>query len=471
MPTPDMSDEELDELVRRSAEAYPEEIPLGNWLRMEDKLRKAATERLVRQRIWRFFGLEVAIVALLVLLWQGYRAVNPTTEVAPRITNSALADATSQANSAPATFNQPQPRAAAPGKAPLATASSAPGVAASTSVAALTRPAQPTGSTTTLPLVAEPKAAFPGHRAAILALKRRPIITAATKRRYAPVGNRAELQPTGLTVENPTSASVLAATPLTQAPPPTTEWALLESQPLDLAQHFKRPLVLPLLRQDSLTLVTSAPTTTDSIVNQQDTPAVPFYRVVVGVIGAPAWSAVRTLNTAQLGGNLGLTLEYRLTPRLRVRSGLVRSVKRYAAASSDYTPQPAWNWRPGTYEVYANCRITEIPLDLRYDVVRQPTYTVFASTGFTSLLMRHERYAYDYQVNGQNRTAAAQVVNGSNYAFGLFTASAGLERPFGSRWSGQVEPFLQLPLGSVGAGKVRLSSAGVSFSIKYGLLR
>ncbi|UOQ65517.1 hypothetical protein [Hymenobacter volaticus] len=114
MRTPNMSDEELDELVRRSAEAYPEEIPLGGWLRMEDKLNKAATDQLVRRKVVRLFMLEVAIVALLLLLWQGYRIATTGTEVAQQparttlpVTKKAATVATSAASEQTATTLKP----------------------------------------------------------------------------------------------------------------------------------------------------------------------------------------------------------------------------------------------------------------------------------------------------------------------------------------------------------------------------
>lgn len=209
----------------------------------------------------------------------------------------------------------------------------------------------------------------------------------------------------------------------------------------------------------------------DSTAPEKRPPVRPAYRLVVGVLGAPAVSAVRTAQTARLSGDLGLTLEYRLTPRLRVRAGLIRSVKRYRAPSADYHVPAAWQWFTADYDVNANCRITEIPLDLRYDVLSRPTYTVFTSLGINSLLMRDERYSYDWLMNGQTFTKAAQVVNGSNHVLSVLNLSVGVERPLGSRWSVQAEPFWQLPLGGVGAGQVRLSSAGAAFSLKYGLFR
>ncbi|GGE96476.1 hypothetical protein GCM10011383_04070 [Hymenobacter cavernae] len=223
------------------------------------------------------------------------------------------------------------------------------------------------------------------------------------------------------------------------------------------------------LAQDTTTQKANTPeAATDSTRKKEH--AQPAYRLLISAIGAPSLSAVRDFHTARIGGDLGLSLEYRLTNRLRVRASLIRSVKRYGAASSDYTPQPNWGWYPGNYEVNGNCRVTELPIDLRYDFINRPTYTFFVSAGMNSLLMRNERYNYDYQLNGQTNTAAACVENGSNYAFGMVNLAAGAERQLSNRWSLQAEPFLKLPLGNIGAGKVRLSSAGLLFSLKYGFL-
>lgn len=241
-----------------------------------------------------------------------------------------------------------------------------------------------------------------------------------------------------------------------------------------LAPRLPAPLLVaasPLLPV-ALTPAALALRPADSVATPKRPAPRPAYRVVVGLLGAPSLSAVRTAQTAQLGGDYGLTLDYRFTARLRVRVGLLSSQKRYHAASADYQIPADWQWNAGDYWLDANCRITEIPVDLRYDVLRRPTYAVFTSLGLNSLLMRNERYRYDLVVNGQPFTKEApRIINGSNHLLSVLNLAVGVERPLGPRWSLQAEPFWQVPLGEVGAGKVRLSSAGVFFSLKYGLLR
>jgi hypothetical protein len=119
----------------------------------------------------------------------------------------------------------------------------------------------------------------------------------------------------------------------------------------------------------------------------------------------------------------------------------------------------------------ANCLILEIPLDLCYDLVRRPTYSLFASAGVASLLMRNEEYTYGYESGGQYKKYTRYYPRGGSHALSVLSLSVGYERALTPRWAAQAEPFVKLPLGGVGFGKIHLRSAGVSLGLKYGLLR
>jgi hypothetical protein len=50
----------------------------------------------------------------------------------------------------------------------------------------------------------------------------------------------------------------------------------------------------------------------------------------------------------------------------------------------------------------------------------------------------------------------------------VLNLAAGYERDLSAHWSVLAEPYVKLPMGGVGAGKVRLASGGVFLGIKYG---
>lgn len=476
MRTPEMSDEELDALFRRGAEAYPDEVHLGAWSRMEDKLQQAALNRLRRRQIAKLFAVELVLVGLALLLVGPISWRHRPVEASANKKQSSVAQV-SKLQVSPAIKSN----AAATGRnsaKPIAR----PSLAASTVTAAATRPIaevpaiKPTAAATVPGMPAA--TAFPPARkqqaqksvrsrlAGHIAPKRHRLSVAAQVRAADYGVHPARLatggKPSARKQNEPSSPGEL---PTVQPAGVRRELAL----PTATISFPAPPAVLVEPGQDTIKqkAVALEPAADSTRTEERVRPA---YRLLISVLGAPSLSAVRTLQTAQLGGDLGLSLEYRLTSRLRMRASLIRSVKRYGAASADYTAPNSWGWRPGQYVVNGNCRITVLPVDLRYDVISRPTYALFASLGMNSLLMRNERYQYDYQVNGQTRTATARVENGANYPFSVLALSAGVERPLSARCLLQAEPFVQLPLGRIGAGQVRLSSVGLQFSLKYGLL-
>ncbi|RAK66899.1 hypothetical protein DLM85_11870 [Hymenobacter edaphi] len=222
------------------------------------------------------------------------------------------------------------------------------------------------------------------------------------------------------------------------------------------------PLTTPLQLQAAGELPTELPS--GSIVRRRPRPFVPSRLFITGLY-APELSTVRRAGFERPGHSAGLQVEYLLRPRLRLTVGLLSSMKYYRASSKDYAPA-----RPPLYPIEyidATCRITDIPVNLRYEAWQGVRYRAFVGAGLSSLLMRDEQYRYIY--SGTAYTYTRQVRKGSKHPFSVVNLSAGLERQLSPRWSVQAEPYLKMPLGGVGAGKVRLSSGGVFFGLKYGL--
>ncbi|QIX60962.1 PorT family protein [Hymenobacter sp. BT18] len=187
---------------------------------------------------------------------------------------------------------------------------------------------------------------------------------------------------------------------------------------------------------------------------------------------APEVSTVRFSPISKAGSNVGGQVEYFFTNRLSVNVGVLRAMKRYQARGTDYHARPAY--LPSSIdidEVDADCRMVDIPLNVRYALRVQPKYQLFASAGLSSLLMRDERYVYYYDYYNRPVQREWRVQKGSNHWLSVVNLSVGYERQVAARWGLRAEPFVKIPLGGVGAGQVRLSSAGVFFGAQYRLLR
>lgn len=231
---------------------------------------------------------------------------------------------------------------------------------------------------------------------------------------------------------------------------------------------------LPFARPDLLRPVALAarPAPADSLTPPQPRPL--RYRLRLGLVAAPELSTVRTSRLAPPGPNLGVQLDYQLARRWHLSTAFLYSVKRYYAEGSDYHLPAGYTLPHGWVinDVDAMCRIIDIPLNLRYDLWQRPRYQVFASAGLSSLLMKREQYTYDYGLVYGKPVApyTFELANGSQHLLKVLNLSVGYEQLLGPRWSVQAEPFVKLPLAGVGYGAVRLRSAGVFFSLRYGLL-
>ncbi len=197
-----------------------------------------------------------------------------------------------------------------------------------------------------------------------------------------------------------------------------------------------------------------------------------FARFSIGAMLSPDLSSVGFFNRLTPGTNTGLQLEYRLSKRFWVGVGAIYSVKLYSATVENYTvPKGFWTYGVKPSGIDANCKILDLPVHLRFDAVQRGRYNLFLSTGLSSYIMLSEKYNYSYDSYDPYLKPSWSGRRTGEYYFSVANLSAGYERNMGRNFSLQAEPFLKLPLGGVGFGKVRLISSGMFVSVKYRFIR
>jgi len=164
-----------------------------------------------------------------------------------------------------------------------------------------------------------------------------------------------------------------------------------------------------------------------------------------------------------LGGGISYTFRNGLT----LATGVYTARKVYTAAPQDYkfTTLPP-NYRYLT-EIYGDCNVLAIPVNLYWNFKSKKKGSFYAGTGLTSLLMKKERYDYVYTYpSGTSYTYVGKHSNENKHLFSILNLSAGYRHAIGRKAFVAAEPYLQVPLNSgVGAGKVKLNSAGVLFTV------
>ncbi|NIJ55555.1 hypothetical protein [Dyadobacter arcticus] len=196
----------------------------------------------------------------------------------------------------------------------------------------------------------------------------------------------------------------------------------------------------------------------DSLLN------VPKWAIRVGY--SPDLTTVGFKNFTKPGSAFSLLLEYGITKRLYVQTGVVRSVKDYTAAAGEYTFKKYVTYVNTPNAVDGICTMIEIPIGIRYDVAQNAHSRWFAGTGFSSYYAQKERYDYHYEkyVRGQVHSWEGKT---GWYWLSHLNASVGYERTITKKLSILAEPYIRIPIKGVGWGKVNLVTTGMWISLRY----
>jgi hypothetical protein len=164
------------------------------------------------------------------------------------------------------------------------------------------------------------------------------------------------------------------------------------------------------------------------------------------------------------GAGIGYTYKDKFT----LRTGFYSGRKIYSASADSYHPPASFSqFYPYLEKVDANCRIYEIPVSLAYSFGKKPSGSWFVSAGLSSFLMNEETYNYHYKYTPSGNTYTKKwTIKNENYnLFSVATLSTGYKRSIGKRATFMAEPYIKVPFGGVGYGKVKLNSGGVLFTV------
>ncbi len=154
----------------------------------------------------------------------------------------------------------------------------------------------------------------------------------------------------------------------------------------------------------------------------------------------------------------GAGLSYPIGKRVLIRTGFYVSKKIYSATPQEYNGVTY----PYLNKIDGDCKVYEIPLSVNYNFGARNRHNWFGSLGLSSLLMKKEEYAYIYKTPGGTTYRYDQTINNENkHLFSVLNLSAGYQYTANKNLSFMAEPFVKLPLTGIGAGKIKLNSAGL----------
>ncbi len=173
-------------------------------------------------------------------------------------------------------------------------------------------------------------------------------------------------------------------------------------------------------------------------------------------------SYIHINNSGKLKPFYGAGLNYTLSKHFTLRSGLLVSKKIYSAAPGQYKFAAGTTVNPWLQKINADCKVYEIPLMLQYNFKQIKNHNWFAGMGISSFLIKRETYDYQYKTAaGQTWSYMHTYDNENENYFSVLTLSGGYQYKLNNRISFLAEPFLKIPVKGIGAGKVKLNSAGL----------
>jgi hypothetical protein len=153
--------------------------------------------------------------------------------------------------------------------------------------------------------------------------------------------------------------------------------------------------------------------------------------------------------------------------RVTLRAGVFSASKIYWAGPEDYklsySPPPSWKFMGAD----ANCRVIEIPVKLSYNFAVKNRSNWFAGAGLSSYLMKRENYVYEYKssTTGSSYYHSYETKNENKHYFSVLDLSGGYSYQLSNTISLSAEPYVEVPLTGIGAGRVHLNSGGVLFTV------
>jgi len=190
-------------------------------------------------------------------------------------------------------------------------------------------------------------------------------------------------------------------------------------------------------------------------------------RFSLGLSLAPEYSGI-SFEGSKPGFGLGITASYYLANRLSIATGVFYSKKVYDIGESGYgTYNGLWNQVRRPDDIDASCKVIEIPLNLRLDMISTNRSKIFIGTGLSTYFMTAEDYAFIYNSARSQDISGINLRGENNHFFSIYNFSIGFQRRLTDRFGIEIEPYIKVPIGGVGLWNVNLTSSGTFITARY----
>ncbi len=189
-----------------------------------------------------------------------------------------------------------------------------------------------------------------------------------------------------------------------------------------------------------------------------------------GTVIAPELNGVGLASQKKLSGQVGVSVQYELN-RWIISTGLLYNKKKYIAAGEEFSPPPGY-WGSATNGVVPSeidgwCNVIDVPILLGFNLTPLKRWSLIPQAGISSYWLTKESCAYSFDDSYYGDAYGWSSTENSRLLFAVANLSIAARISLGNRTTVQVEPYMKIPLGEVGWGKVDLYSTGTLITLSY----
>jgi hypothetical protein len=190
-------------------------------------------------------------------------------------------------------------------------------------------------------------------------------------------------------------------------------------------------------------------------------------RYTLSVLAAPDINGVGSFQQGKVGTNFGLLFSAGISKKFTVSTGALYSSKPYEAQYNNINLPVHLQTDPAS--ITADCRMLDIPLNVGYQVYHKKQNKLSIGMGLSSYIMLHEAFTFNFVKSTATWSSNFTVPNSNKYFFGIYNLNINYERQLNSKVGLTVQPYLKLPLTSIGYSQVRLQTTGVAVGLNWNL--
>jgi len=188
-----------------------------------------------------------------------------------------------------------------------------------------------------------------------------------------------------------------------------------------------------------------------------------------GMLASPDISFIHGQKSSPVGVSAGIIVGYAFNKHLSAETGILYDKKNYYTKGQYFDKDRiAWfKQHPDikVIDVQGNCKMIEIPINVRYSFINKNKNSVYAVAGLSTYFMGRENYNYNLDDWGSQYPKATGYNNHIKNWFSIMNVGVGYERKIGTKTAFRIEPFIKLPVSGVGSGNINITSTGLYLGV------